>query len=242
MTKKAVKFKHGAVCLQSADPGMNLVVGITESAGANLEWLIERFYSCERNSLNDDDVYTLMDEEATKVKAGSDHLIFTPWLLGERCPVSTTTTRGTVFNLGLEHTRGHFVRALAEGIGYNLRWILENYEKDFGFKISSLRITGGGSQNDHWMQIFADIIQRRIETTNQPKMAGAIGAAMCVFVGSGKYKDFKEVNKLVQVKKVFKPDPTNYEIYNKIFKDYKEVYRSLKNTYIKANSKRFNVN
>jgi xylulokinase len=241
-TKKAPKFKHGAVCLQSADPEMNLVVGITESAGANLEWLIERFYSCERKNLKDAEVYKLMDEEAMKIKAGSDHLIFTPWLLGERCPVSTTTTRGTIFNLGLEHTRGHFVRALAEGIGYNLRWILENYERDFGFSISSLRITGGGSQNDHWMQIFADVIQKYIETTNQPKMAGAIGAAMCVFVGSGKYKDFEEVNKLVKVKKVFTPDPGNSKIYDKLFKDYKDIYRSLKSTYIKANSKRFNIN
>jgi len=104
-----------------------------------------------------------------------------------------------------------------------------------------LRITGGGSTNDHWMQIFADIIQKNIETTDQPKMAGAIGAAMCVFVGSGKYKDFKEVHRFVKVKKVFRPDPANFEIYNKLFGDYKDVYKSLKSTYIKANSKRFNV-
>ena len=161
-TKKALKFKHGAACLQSADPDMNLLVGITESAGANLEWLIERFYNCEKEALKTEDIYKLMDEEASKVQAGSEHLIFTPWLLGERCPVSTTTTRGTIFNLSLDHTRGHFVRALAEGIGYNLRWIIENYEKDYGFNIPSLRITGGGSQNDHCMNIFSDVIQRKI--------------------------------------------------------------------------------
>jgi xylulokinase len=242
MTKKALKFKHGAACLQSANPDMNLLVGITESAGANLEWLIERFYNCEKEALKTEDIYKIMDEEASKVQAGSEHLIFTPWLLGERCPVSTTTTRGTIFNLSLEHTRGHFVRALAEGIGYNLRWIIENYEKDYGFNIPSLRITGGGSQNDHWMQIFADVIQRKIETTNQPKMAGAIGAAMCVFVGSGIYKGFEEINKIVKKHKVFNPDPANFEIYNKLFSDYKNIYRSLKGTYINANNERFNLN
>ncbi len=241
-TKKALKFKHGAACLQSADPKMNLLVGITESAGANLEWLIERFYTCEKEDLNIQDIYRVMDEEASSVKAGSDHLIFTPWLLGERCPVATTTTRGTIFNLSLEHTRGHFVRALAEGIGYNLRWIIENYEKDYGFRISSLRITGGGSQNDHWMQIFADVIQKKIETTNQPKMAGAIGAAMCVFVGSGIFKGFDDVNKIVRKHRVFNPDPSNFEIYNKLFVDYKNIYRSLKATYINANNKRYNLN
>ena len=102
-------------------------------------------------------------------------------------------------------------------------------------------MTGGGSQNDHWMQIFADVIQRKIETTNQPKMAGAIGAAMCAFVGSGIYKRFEEVNKIVKKNKVFSPDPENFEIYNKLFMDYKNIYRSLKGTYINANNKRFNL-
>ena len=92
------------------------------------------------------------------------------------------------------------------------------------------------------MQIFADVIQRDIETTNQAKMAGAIGAAMCVFVGSGKYKNFKDVNNIVKANKVFKPDPANFEIYNKLFKDYKNIYKSLKGAYISANSKRFNIN
>jgi sugar (pentulose or hexulose) kinase len=92
------------------------------------------------------------------------------------------------------------------------------------------------------MQIFADVIQRKIETTNQPKMAGAIGAAMCVFVGSGVYKSFEDVNKIVKKHKVFNPDPANFEIYNKLFTDYKNIYRSLKGTYINANNKRFNLN
>ena len=241
-TRKVLKFKHGAACLQSADPEMNLLVGITESAGANLEWLIERFYAFERESLKMEGIYALMDEEASKVPPGSDHLIFTPWLLGERCPVSTTTTRGTIFNLSLEHTRGHFVRALAEGVAFNLRWIIENYEKDYGFKIDSLRVTGGGSQNKHWMQIFANIIQKKIVTTNQPKMAGAIGAAMCVFVGSGKYKSFDDVNRIVRKHKVFDPAKNTFEVYDKLFADYKNIYRALKETYIKANTIRFNQN
>lgn len=239
MTKRNPKFKHGAVCLQSADPKKNLVVGITESAGANLEWLIERFYEAESKDPKIGSVYNILDREANEVPPGSDHLIFTPWLLGERCPVSTTTTRGTVYNLSLEHRRGHFVRALSEGIGYNLRWIIENFEKDFGFKIPSLRITGGGSQNDHWMQIFADITKRKIITTNQPKMAGAIGAAMCAFVGAGVFDQFSAVQDMVGKNKIFLPNPENFEVYDALFTGYKSIYASLKTTYEYSNSKRF---
>lgn len=242
MTKRDLKFKHGAVCLQSADPAKNLVVGVTESAGANLEWLIERFYSTEKEQLKEGTIFDLLDEEASNVTPGSDHLIFTPWLLGERCPVSTTTTRGTIYNLSLEHKRGHFVRALSEGIAYNLRWIIENYEKDFGFRIPSLSVTGGGSQNDHWMQILADVTKRKIVTTKQPKMAGAIGGAMCAFVGLGIFEEFSSVKEIVKENKEFRPDPQNFEIYDLLFRDYKKLYASLKNAYEDSNLKRFNVN
>ena len=132
-TGKNLKHKNGAVVLQSADTSMNLLVGITESAGSNLEWMIEKFYKYEKNDPAIRNIYSFINQETEGIPPGSDHLIFTPWLLGERCPVSTTTTRGTVFNLGLEHTRGHFVKALLEGVAFNLRWIFENYDRDFGF-------------------------------------------------------------------------------------------------------------
>ncbi len=238
-TKKSLKFKNGAVCVQSADPNENLVIGITESAGNNLEWLVNNFYKKELEETGRENIYKILDEEAAKVPAGSDHLVITPWFLGERCPVSTTTTRSTVFNLSLEHTRGHFVKALSEGIGYNLRWIFENYEKDFKFKIPNFRFIGGGSQNDQWMQTIADITGRKITTTNHPTMAGTIGAAMCVFVGSGLFDDFNAVNKIVKPAKTFTPNPENKAIYDELFITYKDIYMSLKATYFRANSKRF---
>ena len=191
------------------------------------------------DAVGKENIYSILDEEAKKVPAGSNHLIITPWFLGERCPVSTTTTRSTVFNLSLEHTRGHFVKALSEGIGYNLRWIFENYEKDFKFKIQKIRFIGGGSQNDQWMQTIADITALSVITTNQPNMAGAIGAAMCVFVGSGLFSDFNEVNKIVKPEKTFIPKQENKAIYDELFKTYKDIYTSLKATYFRANSKRF---
>jgi len=239
MTKNAPKFQQGAVCLQSADPTKNLIVGITESAGANLEWMIERFYAMEKKHISDGSIYNLLDSEAMAVPPGSDNLVFTPWLLGERCPVSTTTTRGTIYNLGLEHKRGHLVRALSEGIAYNLRWIIENFESDFGLRLPELRITGGGSQNHHWMQLFADVTKRKIITTNQPKMAGAIGAAMCAFVGSGIAENFSAVKSIVVENLEFNPNHEHNAVYDRLFLDYKNIYKSLKKAYKQSNEVRF---
>ncbi len=147
-TGKNLKHKNGAVILQSADASKNLLVGITESAGSNLDWLIEKFYKYEKSDPAIEDIFSFIDRETEGVPPGSDHLIFTPWLLGERCPVSSTTTRGTLFNVGLEHTRGHFVNALLEGVAYNLKWIFENYQRDFGFLPEKITAIGGGSVNE----------------------------------------------------------------------------------------------
>jgi xylulokinase len=92
-TRKNLKHKNGAVVLQSADPQHSLLVGITESAGANLDWMIEKFYKLEKDDPAISNIYAFINEETAGIPPGSDHLIFTPWLLGERCPVSTTTTR-----------------------------------------------------------------------------------------------------------------------------------------------------
>jgi len=239
-TGRNLKHKNGAAVLQSADTNKNLVVGITESAGSNFDWMIEKFYKYEKNDPAINDIYAFINKETEGIPPGSDHLIFTPWLLGERCPVSTTTTRGTVFNLGLEHSRGHVVKALLEGVAFNLRWIFENYQRDFGFRPSKIRAIGGGSVNSQWMQGIADITGFHVETITHPSMAGALGAASCVFVGSRVFTDFHEINQFIEVKKSFTPDPSNKKIYDKLFQSYKNVYKGLEKAYIEANLERFN--
>ncbi|MDF1539433.1 MAG: FGGY-family carbohydrate kinase [Candidatus Thorarchaeota archaeon] len=210
-SENAPKFKNGAVTLQSADPDKNIVVGITESAGIILEWVSKELYKGMKLDPNDDEVFHLMDQEIASVSPGSDYLIFTPWVLGERCPVSTTTTRGTIFNLGLEHKRAHIIRAIDEGVAYNLRWIIENFESDFGFKISNIKVVGGGSLSKEWMQILADVTKREIETVEQPKFAGSIGAAMTAFVGAGIFPEFRTVKDIVKVTGTFNPKEENFE-------------------------------
>jgi xylulokinase len=235
MTNRNVRFRHGAVCLQSAAPDKNIVVGITESAGSNIDWIIDNFYSREKNDLTIPDVYSLANLEADEIQPGSEDLVMTPWLFGERCPVGTTTTRGTLFNIGHHHNRAHIMRAMSEGIAYNLRWIIENLEHDYGFAIPQLKIIGGGTQSEAWMQIIADITNRKIETTTQPKMAGALGAAMCAFVGLRILDTFQEVKKLVIPHRVFSPNPEHSTIYDRLFLLYKGIYKKNKHLYKQMN-------
>lgn len=234
-SKQERKFKNAAVCLQAADPNMYIVVGITEAAGSCIKWIADQFYSHEQRDPNIPNIFVLMDEHVKRVPPGSDQLICTPWMLGERCPVSSTTTRATLFNINHTHTREHLMRAVYEGVAYNLRWILDNYKNDFGFEIPVLKIIGGGALDKQWMQIISDVTKRRIEAVSQPKMAGALGAAMCAAVGLGIYKDFSSIKDLVTIEHIYYPQKENFAVYDKLFKSYQAIYYSLKKPYENIN-------
>lgn len=237
-SKTCDKFKHGAAAIQSADRKMNLIAGITESAGANIQWVCDQFFAREKEEYGEG-IFDYMNKIVEKVPPGCDHLICTPWMLGERCPVSSTTTRATLFNMTMVHTREHILRAVYEGIGYNLRWILENYKRDYGFECDKFRIIGGGALDDIWMQIISDITGKTFSIVKDPRNAGAVGAAIVALIGLGEIGGFAEAKDFVQIEKEYSPNKANKEIYDKLFADYKEVYESLKDAYKKANRKRF---
>ena len=237
-SRTADKFMHGAAAIQSADKEMNLIAGITESAGANIQWLQEQFFASEKEKYGDE-IFSYMDEVIKKIPPGSDHLVCTPWMLGERCPVSSTTTRATLFNISMVHTREHLMRAVYEGIGYNLRWILENYQEDYGFSCDNFRIIGGGALDDAWMQIIADITGKHFSVVKDPRNAGAVGAAIVALIGLGELPGFWSAKDFVQVEKRYAPDPANAEIYDELFRDYKNIYASLEDAYKSANGSRF---
>ena len=131
------------------------------------------------------------------------------------------------------------MKAVYEGIGYNLRWVLENYEKDYGFHCRQFRIIGGGALDDAWMQIISDITQREFAVVSNPRNAGAVGAAIVALIGLGQVQSFKEAKRFVTEAKTYRPNEFNKAIYDEMFVTYKHLYKSLKNTYKVTNSKRF---
>ncbi|MDR3262908.1 MAG: FGGY-family carbohydrate kinase [Clostridiales bacterium] len=237
-SRDKTQFKHGAAAIQSADPSMNLIVGITEAAGSNIQWLCDQFFRREQEEQGAN-IYSYMDGIIETIPPGSDYLICTPWMLGERCPVSTTTTRATLYNINPEHTRSHLMRAVYEGIAYNLRWILENLCKDYGFNSEHFRIIGGGALDKAWMQIIADVTGKEFSVIENPRNAGALGAAITALIGLGEIKGFDSARDFVRVSEKYKPDRSNKEIYDKLFTNYKEVYEGLKKAYKNINSERF---
>ena len=240
-TAKTPTGSGGIATLQSADPGKSLLIAEMETAGACLRWIADQFYRAEQADPKVPNVYALMDEKVGTIPPGSNYVVCTPWLYGERAPVSDTFVRSTFFNISADHTREHMLRAVYEGVAYNIRWMIEIIEQKYGFPLPVLRVVGGGARGGPWMQIIADVTGRRVETVANTQEAGAVGAALTAAVGLGVYPDFASLKKVVPVEHTFVPEPANAATYHLLYRAYKRLYYSLRDLYKDVNQVRFQV-
>lgn len=231
ITSKRVVGRHGIVTIQSAEPGKLLLIAETETAGACLKWAAREFYGQEPLAA----ALQRMDAEVEATAPGSGGLIFTPWMYGERCPVSGESLRAAFINLGANHTRQQLTRAIYEGVAYNLRWILELIEANYGFRPDPLRVMGGGARGLPWLRIVADVTGRRLEVVPYLQEASAVGAALVAAVGLGVYPSIPATRPLVPVVRVIEPEPAPRETYDRLYGAYRGVYRSLKGLYRQLN-------
>ena len=236
VTEKSPTGRHGVATIQSADPTKCFLIAETQTAGICLQWIADQFYRGEQSDPAVENVFALMDAAVQEVQAGAGRTIFTPWMYGERSPVSDVYVRSTFLNLSVDHQREHMLRAVYEGVAYNLRWILEIMSRKFGWQQEAIPIIGGGARSHAWLQIIADVTGKRVETVTHPLQAGAIGAALTAAVGLGVYPDFETLKEVIQVTHTFEPRAENASLYDELFDAYKKVYRALKGIYRQLNS------
>lgn len=240
VTKKKPTGKNGIATIQSADPDKSLLLAQMELAGGCLKWLGDEICRAEKADPSISNIFGFMDGQITQVPAGSDYLIFMPWMYGERSPVADSYIRSGLLNLTPSHTREHIIRAVYEGVAYNIRWMIDRVENEYKFPLPALRVMGGGSMGHPWMQLIADVTGKRLETVHNPQEAGAIGIAMAAAVGLGIFDNFESIKKVVTVDKIFNPDPQNREVYNLLYNAFQDLYKDLKSFYHKLNKTRIN--
>jgi xylulokinase len=231
---------HNLASVPSAIPGRYLLANEQESAGVCLAEL-------QRNVLfppdgnappgTAEDPYAVMLAMAAAVPAGSDGLIFAPWVNGERTPVDDRTVRGGFFNQSLGVTRGHLVRAVLEGVAYNSRWLLSYVERFIGRRLAAITAVGGGARSDLWCQIHADVLDRVVRQAGQPVLANARGAALQAAVALG-HLTWDEVAGAVPIARTFEPDPVRRRVYDRLFPEFVNLYRSTRKIYARLNAQR----
>jgi xylulokinase len=170
--------------------------------------------------------YTQVEQMARDSAHDMDGLLFAPWLSGERVPVFDDAARASFVGLGLHHGPGHFLRAVMEGVAFQMRWALQ-YGLDYGERVKRIRAVGGGSMGSVWTQIIADVLERPLETIAAPQDAGAIGAAACALVGSGAKPDYSFLADRVVVTHTYLPDAGRSREYCARYAQYKRLYDAL---------------
>jgi xylulokinase len=199
------------------------LMGVMLSAAGSLQWY--------RDTLAPEASFEDLVEESTAIPAGSEGLLFLPYLSGERTPHPDPLARGAWIGLTVRHTRAHMTRAILEGVAFGLNDMFELMQQAGLGKIEQVRLSGGGAKSALWRQILADTLAVELVTVNTTEGA-AYGAALLAGVSVGVWKDVEQAcSETVSVKQSTSPRVENIERYHLLHQQYKALYPALKFTF-----------
>jgi len=202
-----------------AVPGRWHVMGVTQAAGLSLGWW--------RETLAPDQSYDNLTAAAAKVPAGSDGLLWTPYLLGERTPHLDPTATAAFVGIKATTTRAHFTRAVLEGVAYSLKDSFTLFA-ELGIPVKGVRLGGGGARGPLWREIQANIYGYACERLTAEE-GGAFGAALLAGVGAGGWPDLEAACAAgITVAETIQPDPAKVQRYAEGYAGYRRVYPALK--------------
>lgn len=188
-------------------PGQYLFVPVCPTAGMAFKWLRDTFFQDEIRAAAQDnsDPYDRLTQLAEAVPPGADGLVLLPHLMGAFSPQPNLRARGSFTGFTLSHTRGHFVRALLEGVAFMLQQNLETIERA-GIQVQEIRSTGGGARSKLWKQIKANVCNRPIVTLVNEE-TGVLGDAILAGVACGAFPSIAAgCDAMVAVREVTHPD------------------------------------
>jgi len=209
-------------------PGLFMPTGTMQSAGLSYQWARDNLAVKEKEIALTLGIstYEIMDLEVEKIPPGSENLIFLPYLLGERSPHWNPKARGVFIGLTPRHTRTHLMRAVLEGVGLNLKIILDAFLSQ-GIDIKSIRLIGGGGKSRVWASILAGIFEKEVLRMEILEEATSLGSAIAGGVGVGIFPNLNVVETLVKVKERFLPKREDIETYRRLYSIFMETYERL---------------
>ncbi|WP_342475630.1 FGGY-family carbohydrate kinase [Weizmannia sp. FSL K6-0777] len=195
------------------------------TAGAIVKWFKQTLcqFELEAEKHGGRNAYDILNEQASKIPAGSNGLIVLPYFMGERAPIWDSDAKGTIIGLSLAHTKAHLYRAFLEAVAYSLRNAMEATGENVG---NAIYIAGGVTKSKVWRQIFADVTGYPVICPLHDVEAN-MGDVILAGIGTGllSYEDAKKWQVLDE--KIL-PNPENHEKYNACYQVYQSAYQHLK--------------
>jgi xylulokinase len=202
-----------------AVPGRWHVMGVTQAAGLSLRWL--------RDLLLPGGSYDTLTAEAENIPPGSDGLLWTPYLLGERTPHLDSHATAAFVGLNAGHTRGHLTRAVMEGVAYSLRDSFTLFA-EMGVPVHGVRLGGGGARSPLWRAIQSEVYGHTCDVLAAEE-GGAYGAALLAGVGGGGWPTVESAcAQAIQVAEQIVPDESAVKRYSQGYGGFRKVYPALK--------------
>src|SRR5216683_4903874 len=204
-----------------AVPGRWHVMGVTQAAGLSFRWIRDLLRGDSAELSYDD-----LTREAATVPAGSDGVLWAPYLMGERTPHLDPNARGTLAGLAASHTRGHVVRAVLEGVAFSLKDTFSLFE-EMHVPVTNIRVGGGGARSALWRQIQADVYAHQVEILAAEEGA-AFGAAILAAVGARHFASVDEAcDAVIKVASRVAPDPASSTLLQKNYAKFRRLYPAL---------------
>lgn len=204
------------------------MMGVNLTSGGSLQWWVDSVLR-GLSGVPTKNRYETATAEAEQVHAGSDGLVFLPYLNGERTPHADPNARGAFVGMNLTHTRGHMTRSVMEGITFALRDSLDIIGS-LGVPVRQIRASGGGSTNPLWRQMQADVFGKKI-TTLEVEQGPAYGVALLAAVGDGAFRSIESACKTtIKISEETPPNRAATKNYNRMFPIYRDLYGQLKDS------------
>lgn len=212
-------------------PGTWHAMGVTLAAAGSYQWFRNVFAAEELRREQQEGVssYEQLNALANSVPAGSDGLLFLPYLTGERCPVNDPDARGMFVGFTSFHSKGHFARSVLEGVAFSLKQVYDLIlSLDKNIVSDSILISGGGARSELWRQIFADVFGLPVRTVYGSAEGGAYGAALVAGIGCGLWDGWDHAMSLIKPDNVTYPNDDNLEVYQRLYRKYVKLYDSFR--------------
>lgn len=196
------------------------LMGVMLSAAGSLQWYRDKL-ACDRS-------FAELVDDAAGVPAGSEGLIFLPYLSGERTPHPDPLARGAWIGLTTRHGQAHLTRSILEGVAFGIKDMF-CLMRDAGLgAIEEVRVSGGGAKSLLWRQILADTLAADLVTVNTTEGA-AYGAALLAGVGAGVWSNVDQAcAQTIATRDRVTPNEEAINVYDSLYEEYKRLYPILK--------------
>jgi xylulokinase len=199
------------------------LMGVMLSAAGSLQWY--------RDTLAPEMSFEALVAEAAEAPAGSEGLLFLPYLTGERTPYPDPLARGSWIGLTVRHKRAHLTRAVLEGVAFGLR---DNFVllHQAGLRdVQRVLVSGGGARSSLWLQILATVLSVDL-VCDAPTEGAAYGAALLAGLGSGAWRELPSVGAVSAEAVRIRPDPALAPLYEQLYAQYRAAYPALRESFV----------